>query len=453
MFTKVLIANRGEIAARIARTCKRLGMETVAIYSDADHDSVHCQACDEAIRIGPSALSESYLNIAAILEAADTSGADAIHPGYGLLAESPEFARAVRAAGITFVGPDPDVAEALLDRIRAREFAISAGARVIEGSTEPVASIEQARATIEEIGLPVVIKAVRGGSGVGPTLVNELEELPRALAHARARALQILGDERVYIERSVLDPRHVEIQVLADEHGEIVALGDRECSIQRGSLRMLDESPAPSLLGSERAERMRDNMWESALRIAQESKLTGAGAVEFLIDAHGEAYFLEVRPRLQVAHGITEMCANVDLVEAQLLVAAGKPLPLEAQRSIPSGHAMEVRISVDPTRTYGSTGVLVQEVRWPNASPGRLRIEASVQPGMRYTQEHDTLLAKVISYAPTRHAALLLLDRVLAESALTPLATNAALLRRLLGHESFRAGQYDTSFYDQVSRK
>jgi acetyl/propionyl-CoA carboxylase alpha subunit len=453
MFNKVLIANRGEIAARIARTCKRLGMDTVAVYSDVDQDSVHCHACDEAVRIGPAPLAESYLNAEAILAAADATGADVIHPGYGLLSENADFARAVRAAGITFVGPDPDVAESLLDRIRAREFAILAGAKTIDGSDKPIDTLEDAVATAEDIGYPVVVKAVRSGAGVGPSLVTCAEELAAAIADTRARAQRILGDARVYLERAIDRPRHVEVQILADELGEIVALGDRECSIQRGSLRLLDESPAPSLIGSEKAERTRDNIWESAVRIAQEAKLTGAGAVEFLLDGQGEAYFLEVRPRLQVAHGITELCANVDLVEAQLLVAAGKPLPLEARRSIPSGHAMEVRISVDPTRNYGAAGVVVQEVRWPNASLGRLRIEASVQPGMRFTQEHDTLLAKVISYAPTRHAAMLLLDRVLAESALTPLATNATLLRRLLAHESFRAGQYDTTFYEQVSRK
>lgn len=454
MFKKVLIANRGEIAARVARTCKRLGMETVAVYSDVDADSVHCQACDEAVRIGPADARASYLNIPAILAAADATGADAIHPGYGMLSEQPEFAEAVINAGIHFVGPPPDLMRKLLDRVQSREIAINAGVRVIEGSSGPVEDAADAAAQAEEIGFPLVVKAVRGGGGVGLTLVREPGELQSAIERARSRAQQVLGDGRVYLERALVRPRHVEVQVVADQHGGLATLGDRECSIQRNGLRLLDESPAPALFGGERAERTRDAVWDSALRFCAEAGFVGAGAVEFLIDARGEAYFLEMRPRLQVAHGITEMCTNVDLVEAQLLIADGKPMPVEITRAIPSGHAMEVRITAEHVnRNFAPATGEITEVRWPNASPGRLRIEASIQPGSKVTTDYDTMIAKVITFAPTRHSALLLLDRVLSESAIVPLPTNSSFLRRILGHESFRAGQYDTSFVEQLLRR
>jgi acetyl/propionyl-CoA carboxylase alpha subunit len=264
----------------------------------------------------------------------------------------------------------------------------------------------------------------------------------------------VFGDPRVYLECALDRPRHVEVQVVADDSGEVVALGDRECSIQRNSFRLLDEAPAPSFMGTERAERTRDAVWDSATRVAKEAGLSGVGTVEFLLDTQGEAYFLEVRPRLQVAHGITEMCTGVDLVEAQLVIAAGKPIPSEICRAIPSGHAMEVRLCIElGARPNASLPAELHELRWPNASPGRLRIEASVQPGSKVTTLYDTMLAKVISYAPARHTALLLLDRVLSEAALAPLPTNANFLRRILGHESFRAGQYDTSFAELVTRK
>lgn len=452
MFKKVLIANRGEVAARVARTCKRLGMEAIAVYSDLDQDALHCHACDEALLLGPADPRESYLNVAAILAAADKCGADAIHPGYGMLSESPSFARAVRDAGITFVGPVPETMERLLDRMQTRTLAIAAGVRVLAASEEPAANAESARRQAAELGYPVVVKPVRAGGGIGPSLVTEEAEMEAAFAHTSERAAQVFGDARVYLEQAIDRPRHVEVQVVADESGEVIALGDRECSIQRNSYRLLDEAPAPSFLGTERAERTRDAVWDSASRVAKEAGLTGVGTVEFLLDMHGEAYFLEVRPRLQVAHGITEMCTGVDLVEAQLLVAGGKPLPEDVARAIPSGHAMEVRICVElGARAAASLPAELQEMRWPNASPGRLRIEASVQPGSKITTLYDSMLAKVISYAPARHAALLLLDRVLSESVLSPVPTNAAFLRRILNHESFRAGQYDTSFVDQVS--
>lgn len=454
MFNKVLIANRAEVASRIARTCKRLGAETVAVYSDADVDGVHCHACDEAVRIGPAPLEESYLNIAAILEAADATGADAIHPGYGLLSESPEFARAVRAAGITFIGPTAEVIEKLLDRAQTYELAIAAGVRAVESAPGSPSSLEEAHAAADELGYPIVIKTAKRGLGVSPAWVADASELEQALGQIRD-ALRARGtDEKLYLERGLERARHVEVELLADEQGDVIALGERECSVQRNGRHLVEEAPSPAFVGSERAERTREGICDAACRIVKEAGLVGASSVEFLIDTRGEAYLLEVRPRLQIAHGVTEVCANIDIVEGQILIADGQPIPNDIVRAIPSGHAFEVRLTCEQVaRNFAPATGEVQELRWPNASPGRLRIEACVQPGSKVGVHYDSTLAKVITFAPTRHAALLLMDRVLAECAVHPLPTNAVFLRRILNHEAFRAGHYDTSLVEQLLKK
>lgn len=454
MFKKVLIANRAEIASRIARTCKRLGADTVAVYSDADKDGVHCHACDEAVRIGPAPLDQSYLDIQAILDAADATGADAIHPGYGLLSENPDFAQRVRAAGITFIGPSPEVIAKLLDHGATRDLAIAAGVRALEGSEISSSSGDDVRRCAEELGFPVVVKPAQRGRRITPVWAEEPEELERAVATVR-EGLSARGDEpRIYLEQGLERARHVEVEVLSDERGSVVALGDRECSVQRGGRHLIEEAPSPAFIGSERGERTRDGICDAACRVVKEAALVGACSVEFLIDTRGEAYLLAVRPRLQIAHGVTEICANIDIVEGQILIADGQPIPSEILRAIPSGHAFEVRLTAEQVnRNFAPASGVVQEVRWPNASPGRLRIEACVQPGSRVTTDYDSTLAKVITFAPTRHAALLLMDRVLAECAITPLPTNASFLRRILNHEAFRAGHYDTTLVDQLLRK
>ncbi len=450
MFQKVLIVNRGEVASRIARTVKRLGAEAIGVFSDADSDAMHCQDCDHAVRVGET--TAAYGDVKALLEAADSCGADAIHPGYGSLAENAELARATLAAGITFVGPNPDALLRVTDRLEARHFALNAGMRVIEGSPGAVTDVSEAVNLLYELGA-VLVKPVRGGLGIESELVETEEELATALRRVSQSALSTCGDGRVYMERAIARPRQIEIQVLADEHGEVLAIGDRECSIQRDRTRLLDESPAPALYGTERSERTRDALWDAATNIVREAACTNSVNVEFLLDEHGDAYFLELRPGLSVAHGVTEICSNIDLVEAQLVIASGEPIPADVQRAIPSGHAIEVRLRAEQANRNGppATGT-VTEVRWPNASPGRMRIEPCVQVGTELASDDDNVLAKLITYAPTRYAALLMLDRVLAECSVAPLPTNAVFLRRILGHESFRAGQYDLGFVDQLRR-
>lgn len=499
MFNKVLIANRAEVASRIARTCKRLGAETVAVFSDADVDGVHCHACDEAVRIGPAPLEDSYLNIAAILEAADATGADAIHPGYGLLSESPEFAEAVRAAGITFIGPSPEVMRKVLNHAETYALAIAAGVRAVEGASVSATGLEAAARFAEEIGYPVLVKAARRGLGVSPVWAWDPSELEVALGRVREAVLLSLARLKVrvdapargeppagaaneatneptteataeptteattepatdelllYVEQGLERARHVEVEVLADEKGDVIALGERECSVQREGHHLVEESPSPAFVGSERAERTREGICDAAIRIIKEAGVIGASSVEFLIDTRGEAFLLAIRPRLQIAHGVTEVCANIDIVEGQIAIADGQPIPDDIVRAIPSGHAFEVRLTCEQVaRNFAPATGEVIEVRWPNASPGRLRIEACVQPGSKVGAHYDPTLAKVITYAPTRHAALLLMDRVLAECAVHPLPTNAAFLRRILNHEPFRAGHYDTSCVEQLLKK
>jgi acetyl/propionyl-CoA carboxylase alpha subunit len=454
MFKKVLIANRAEVASRIARTCKRLGSETVAIYSDADQEGVHCQACDEAVRIGPAELELSYLSVEAILTAASSTGADAIHPGYGMLSESPEFAAAVRAANITFIGPSSEVIARLLDRVETHELAIAAGVRAVEGATAAVTSLEEASNLAEEVGWPVVVKTARRGLGIPPCWADDVGELEVALGKVREELTRRGLAPRLYVERGLERARHVEVEVLADALGDVIALGDRDVSVQREGRHLVEESPSPAFVGSERAERTREGICDAACRVVKEAGLVGACSVEFLLDTRGEAYLLALRPRLQIAHGVTEVCANIDIVEAQIAIAFGQPIPQDLVRAIPSGHAFEIRLTSEQVNKnfQPATGV-VQEVRWPNAPPGRLRIEACVQPGSVVGPPYDSTLAKVITYAPTRHAALLLMDRVLAECAVHPLPTNAAFLRRILNHEAFRAGHYDTSVVEQLLKK
>lgn len=451
MFEKVLIANRGEIAVRVARTCERLGIATVAIHSEVEAEALHTTQCDEAVCVGPAPVRESYLNIDAIIEAAKKTGAQAIHPGYGLLSENPNFVRAVEAAGLVFIGPSAESMTIFGDKVRARELATQAGVRVVPGGNEAIADASAAVALGEALGFPLMVKAAAGGGGIGMLRVDAAHELERAIQTCMGRAESAFGDSRVFLEQFIDRPRHLEVQVVGDKHGEYVALGERECSIQRRHQKLLEESPSPVLAAHGHGEQRREILCDAALRIAREAEYHGVGTAEFMMDAEGGFHFLEFNARLQVEHGVTEMCTGVDLVEAQLRIAAGEEMPTEITHSAPTGHAMECRIyAEDPAKGFIPKPGKVDVFRWPTVAPGALRVEAGVAPGGEMTPHYDPLVAKIITFARTRHHALLTMDRVLAETVIEPLTTNVDFLREVLANEAFRAGQYDVGSVDQL---
>ena len=436
---------------RIARTCERMGIATVAVHSEIEADSLHVQTCDEAVCVGGNRVAESYLNGDAIVAAAKATGAQAVHPGYGLLSESAGFARKVVDAGLTFIGPTPDTLELFGDKVRSLELAVQAGVRVLRGSGAPMADMAAAHAAAEELGFPLLAKAVAGGGGIGMQAIDDEQGLEQALRTCAERAASAFGDDRVYLERRHDRPRHVEVQILADGHGQVTALGERECSVQRRHQKVIEESPAPALVGRPDEELKRGALCDAAERVAREAGFVGAGTAEFLMDIEGGLHFMEFNPRLQVEHGVTEMCTGLDLVELQLQIAAGAQLPSEVGHRQPSGHAMEARIyAEDPARDFLPAPGEVASVRFPTVGPGRLRVESALSAGCTVTPFYDPLVAKVIAYGPTRHQALLTLDRVLAETVIAPLTTNLAFLRDVLAHESFRAGQYDTEFVHRL---
>ena len=451
MFEKVLIANRGAIAIRIARTCERLGIGSVAIYSEAEEESLHKQTCDEAVCVGPAPVQESYLNQTAIIEAAKRTGAQAIHPGYGMLSEDPGFVRAVEAAGLAFIGPSAEALELFGDKVRSKAVALQAGVRVTPGSDEVLSDLAQAAFEAERVGYPALVKAAGGGGGIGMQLVHEPDGLAAALAACAERARTAFGDDRLYIERYIERPRHVEVQVIGDKHGQLVALGERECSIQRRHQKLIEESPAPLLQFSRNSEDRRLALFEAAVRIAQEAGFYGAGTAEFIVDAEGRAYFMEWNPRLQVEHAVTEMCTGLDLVELQLRIASGEALPNSVLRAEPRGHAIEARIyAEEPAKDFAPRPGEVKTLRWPTLAPGSLRIESAIVAGSKVSGHYDMMVAKIITFGATRHQAILTLDRVLAETEIEPLVTNLDFLRRVLASESFRAGQYDTDFVQRL---
>jgi acetyl-CoA carboxylase biotin carboxylase subunit/3-methylcrotonyl-CoA carboxylase alpha subunit len=364
-----------------------------------------------------------------------------VHPGYGLLSENASFARAVEAAGLVFIGPTPDMLELYGDKLRAREVARQAGVRVVPGSLAAVSNVDELRLTAAEVGHSLMIKAAAGGGGIGMLRVTEDDDWAEALRACSDRARAAFGDDRLYVEAEIPRPRHLEVQLLADGQG----------SVQRRHQKIIEESPSPAFHAMIQGELKREILADAALRVAREGGYRGAGTAEFLLDAEGRLYFLEFNARLQVEHVVTEMCTGLDLVEQQLLIAAGEPLSNEARQCQPSGHAIEARVyAEDPARNFLPRPGKVDQLRWPSVAPGRLRIETALAPGSEVTQYYDPMVAKVIAHGPIRHQALLTLDRVLAESLIAPLTTNLGFLREVLAHESFRAGQYDTSFVARV---
>jgi acetyl-CoA/propionyl-CoA carboxylase biotin carboxyl carrier protein len=445
MFDSVLVANRGEIAVRVIRTLRDLGIRAVAVYSDADAEARHVRAADTAVRIGPAEASRSYLSIPAIVDAAVSSGAQAVHPGYGFLAENAEFARACEAAGLVFIGPPVAAIDAMGDKIRAKATVSKAGVPVVPGASDvdiPEGGFADAAAGV---GYPLLIKPSAGGGGKGMRLVHAPDELDAAIESARREAKSSFGDDTLLIERFVTTPRHIEIQVLADTHGNVIHLGERECSLQRRHQKIIEEAPSVLL-----DEVTRDKMGTAAAEAARSVGYVGAGTVEFIMSAHDpdEFFFMEMNTRLQVEHPVTELVTGLDLVEWQVRVAAGEHLSVAQSDVVLNGHAVEARVyAEDPARGFIPTGGTVLAVHEP-AGDG-VRVDSWMTPGAVIGSNYDPMLAKVIAWGPDRAAALHRLDRALADTALLGVGTNTAFLRGLLADEDVRAGRLDTELVDR----
>jgi acetyl/propionyl-CoA carboxylase alpha subunit len=461
MFKRVMVCNRGEIACRVFRTLERMGIESVAVFSDADVAAPHVAAADQAFRLGPAPLSQSYLNADLVLTAALESGADAIHPGYGLLSENAAFAERVRAAGITFIGPPGAALEAMGDKLQARAVARSVGASPPPGTDGPVSpdDVEGLMREAARIGYPILIKAAGGGGGIGMQVVRDPAELVRAARSCADRGKSAFADDRIYLERYLDSPRHIEVQVLCDDHGQAVALGERECSVQRRHQKIIEESPSPAAFfgGVAGAER-RAALHQTALRIVEAVGYRGAGTVEFVANARGELFFLEVNARLQVEHPVTEAVTGLDLVEQQLRVAAGEKLAEAVLAAKPCGHAIEARVyAEDPGRGFIPQPGRVEELGWPQGEG--IRIDSGIAVGLEITPHYDPMLAKIIAFGADRTEAIARLERALSSTRLRLVGpkndrvTNLEFLRKVLASAEFQAASYDTSLAETLVKR
>jgi acetyl-CoA carboxylase, biotin carboxylase subunit len=447
MFKKILIANRGEIAVRLLRACHEMGIAAVAVYSDVDRASLHVRKADEAYPIGPAAATESYLNIPKILDVARRSGADAIHPGYGFLSENAKFARACGDAGIKFIGPRAAAMEAMGSKTRARQAMEKAQIPFVPGTSRGVDSFQQAEEAAAKIGYPIMLKAAAGGGGKGMRLVHAAADLKPALEAARSEAERSFGDNEVYIEKAILNPRHIEMQVLADEHGSTVYLGERECSLQRRHQKVLEEAPSPIVDPD-----MRRRMGELAVRVAKAANYTNAGTVEFLVDQEKNFYFLEMNTRLQVEHPVTELVTGLDLVNLQIRIAAGEKLPFTQKDVRIRGHAIECRIyAEDPDNNYFPSPGKITLLLAPSG-PG-IRRDSGMYEGWNVPIDYDPLLAKLIGYGTDREQAISRLARALNEYFVGGIKTNISLFRRVLRDENFHAAKLDTGFLDRMLKR
>jgi acetyl-CoA carboxylase biotin carboxylase subunit len=445
--TKVLIANRGEIAVRIIRACRDLGLGTVAVYSECDRTALHVRLADEAWPVGPNPPRESYLKIATIVDVARRSGADAVHPGYGFLAENEDFARACRDAGLTFIGPSPEVIEQMGSKTAARQAAIAAGVPVVPGTETPLgedvpdAEVRRIAATI---GYPLMLKAVAGGGGKGMRMVGTPEDLAGALRAARSEAGSAFGDSAVYLERRLLAPRHIEVQLLGDHHGTVVAFVERECSIQRRHQKVIEESPSPAITPD-----VRRRLTAAAAAVARQVGYTNAGTIEFLLDADGSFYFLEMNTRLQVEHPITEMVSGVDLVQWQIRIARGERLAFDAEALLaPRGHAIECRVyAEDPDNGFLPSPGRIVGLRVPQG-PG-VRDDSGATEGLEVPIHYDPLVSKLVTWGDDRAHALARMQRALAEYEVVGIRTTIPFFEWVLGDDDFCAGRFDTTFIDR----
>lgn len=440
MFNKVLIANRGEIAVTIIRACRDMGVRTVAICSEADKTALHTQLADECLCIGPAASKDSYLNAQAILTAATITGADAIHPGFGFLSENAAFSRMCAKVGVKFIGPSDTVIEKMGDKATARQTAMEAGVPVIPGTQGVVGTITEALAEAAQIGYPVMIKASSGGGGRGMRIAQHADEFTGAFQTARAEAMACFGDDRVYIERFVKDPRHIEIQLLADEHGNVIHLGERDCSIQRRNQKILEEANSPFA-----TPELRQAMGDAAVKLARHVQYTGVGTIEFLVDSDRNFYFMEMNTRIQVEHPVTEAVTRVNLIQEQIKSAAGEVLALKQSDIVFSGHSIECRINAeDPHHNFRPSPGTITSLHLPGGQG--VRIDSAIYQGYSIPPYYDSLLAKLIVFAPTRAEAIARMRRALMEFLITGVETNIDFHLAILRDPEFLAGNYNIGY-------
>lgn len=460
MFNKILIANRGEIACRIIKTCKKLGIKTVAVYSDVDIDCPHVKLADESYLLGPAAAKDSYLNMTKILRAVIDSGADAVHPGYGFLSEKSEFCRELTKIGVTFIGPSPDALDAFGDKMKARSVATKANVEPPPGIDKPInietpEEIQYAKEVAARVGYPIIVKAVGGGGGIGMQIVQSEDGMEKALKSCSDRGKASFSDHLVYIERYMDKPRHIEVQVFGDKHGNVYSLGERECSLQRRHQKIIEESPSPAWFfqGVEGAKR-RKELHEAAIRVVKEVGYYNAGTCEFIANDKGEMFFLEVNARLQVEHPVTEEVTGLDLIEWQLRVASGEKLPKNFGSQWPNGHSIEARLyAEDPMKGFIPKPGPINTLNWPSETLiGSVRIDSGVEPGGSVTPFYDPMIAKIITWGQTRDDALEVMRNALDETEISSV-TNKSYLREVCDSPEFMSGQFDTKFAEPFAKQ
>jgi acetyl-CoA carboxylase biotin carboxylase subunit len=442
MFKKILIANRGEIALRVIHACRELGIKTVAVFSEADESSLHVRFADEDVCIGPARSADSYLNVPAIISAAEITGADAIHPGYGFLSESAYLAEVCEACHIRFIGPDPSVIKLLGDKARAKRAMKRAGVPMLPGSDGPVTDEEHALRVARDIGYPAIVKAVAGGGGRGMRVVRTAAELPQALRTAQREAEAAFGNGDVYIEKYIESPRHIEFQIIGDHHGNVVHLGERECSIQRRHQKLLEEAPSPAL-----SDKIRKKMGSIVVDAAKAVQYTNAGTFEFLMDKDGKFYYMETNTRLQVEHPVTEMVTGVDIVKEQIRIAAGERLSFKQSEVTFTGHAIECRVNAEDPETFAPSPGVIHAFSTPGG-PG-VRVDTFAHSECTVTPYYDSMIAKIITHGRDRQEAIARMKRTLDMTVIEGIRTSVPLHLKILGEADFQAGRLSTSFMDR----
>lgn len=440
MFKKILIANRGEIAVRIIRACKEMGIKTVAVFSEADRESLHAKIADEAICVGPASSGKSYLNIKNIISAAELTGVDAIHPGYGFLSENASFAEICESCGITFIGPSVEAIKKMGDKAVARDTMIKAGVPVVPGTEGTVSSEEEATKIAEQIGYPVIIKASAGGGGRGMRIAQSSKELFKSLQTAQAEAGAAFGNSEVYIEKYVEEPRHIEFQILADKHGNVIHLGERDCSVQRRNQKLIEEAPSPAL-----TPELRQKMGEAAIKAASAVNYYNAGTIEFLLDKHNNFYFIEMNTRIQVEHPVTEYTTGIDLIKAQIKVAYGEPLDIKQEDVKVSGWSIECRINAeDPDKNFMPSPGTILAYHVPGGMG--VRVDSFIYTGYQIPPFYDSMIGKLIVWGETREEAIARMERALNEFVVEGIKTTIPFQLRILDNAFFRRGEVYTNF-------